>query len=264
MIYNYFLNGFIGHTPSVNRYFYFPDEEKNFIEDCKKIKNWRYRNLEITYDYNSNGHRCKEIHELSDEYILTTGCSSTEGHAMKLEETYSYMLAKRLKCDYYNLGLKGSSTSTTYYNLSMFLSKVKKKPKFIVLQWPHFNRYHLVHKDGQYAVYNPYSDFNYKYDYTVFKTLHKFEVPEASSHFYRKLILEYIKVYDIPVIELNFMNDIVLDNEGYDTRIVTWKGIERFLDFGRDHIHAGVHTNQLWTDKILEALGYKEKNLDSL
>jgi hypothetical protein len=255
MIYSYFLNGFIGHSPPHNKYFYFPDEV---------IKNQKYKNIEITYEYNSNGHRCKEINDLGKDYILTTGCSATEGHAMKLEETYSYMLAKKLGCNYYNLGLKGSSTGTTYYNLTMFLSKVKVKPKFIVIQWPHFNRYHLVHKDGQYAVYNPYADFNYNYDYQVFKTLHKFEVPEAMSSFYRKMTLEFIKPFNIPVLELNFMKEIELSPEKYNTKVVTWPGIEKFLDFGRDNVHAGVETNQLWTNKLLEAWGYKQKNFDHL
>lgn len=255
MIYQYFKNGFIGHPKPMNRNFYYGDwEEKRFIANCKKIPNWRYKDLELTYDYNSSGHRCKEIQDLSDDYILVTGCSTTDGHEEILEETYPYILANRLGVDYYNLGLKGSSVNTTYYNLTMFLNKVRIKPKAIVLQWPHFSRYALIHKEGQYAVYNAMENFHYKYDYEVFKTLHMHELPTSHSHFYRKLTLEYLSGMNIKVIELNLMAEIKLENEGYDTSIIQWDGIEVFQDLARDLNHAGPATNTLWANKILEII----------
>jgi hypothetical protein len=263
MIYEYFKNGFIGHPKPIDRYFYYGQwEREKFEENCKKIKNWRYKDLEITYDYNSNGHRCKEIHELSDNYILVTGCSTTDGHEEKLEETYPYILANNLGMDYYNLGLKGSSANTTYYNLTMFLNKVHVKPKVIVIQWPHFNRFALIHKGGQYAVYNPMTNFHYDYDYEVFKTLHIHELPISHSYFYRKLTLEYLSNMNIKVIELNIMADIKLDNDGYNTSILQWNGIENFDDVARDLIHAGPATNTLWANKLLETIDsqkYKKK-----
>lgn len=257
MIYNYFQNGFIGHSKPYNRYYYFKGEREEFENNCAKIKNWRYKDLDITYDYNSNGHRCKEIQDLNDDYILVTGCSTTDGHAEKLEETYPYILAKNLGLDYYNLGLKGSSVNTTYYNLTMFLNKVHIKPKAVILQWPHFNRYALVHKEGQYAVYNPMQDFHFQYDYEVFKTLHMHELPVSHSHFYRKLTLEYLSTMNIKVIELNLMADIKLENEGYNTNIIQWDGIETFQDVARDLIHAGPITNTLWANKLLEMVDYQ-------
>jgi len=254
MIYSYFLNGFIGHKPPMSRHFYFPFEEEQFKKNCQELKNWRYENLEITYDYNSNGHRCKEIDQLNENYILFVGCSTSDGHAEKLEETYPYILSKKLNLDYYNLSLKGSSVNTCYYNLTMFLNKVKIKPKFIVLQWPHFNRYALIHKGGQYAVYSPWADFNYEYDYDVFKLLHMNELPESHSHFYRKLALEFISNFNIKVIELNIMADIKLEKNGYDTTILQWDNIQYFQDVARDLIHAGPITNTIWAEKIAESL----------
>lgn len=259
MIYKYFQNGFIGHQAPKHQNFYFGEHEQiEFEENCKKINNWRYKDLEITYNYNSNGHRCKEIKDLSNDYILVTGCSTTDGQAEVLEETYPYILSNRLGLDYYNLGLKGSSVNTVYYNLTMFLSKVNIKPKAIILQWPHFNRYALIHKDGQYAVYNPTQNFHYSYDYEVFKTLHMHELPISHSHFYRKLVLEYISNYNIKVVELNVMADIKLEKEGYNTSIIQYDNIEMFPDFARDLIHPGVITNNLWADKILEILNSHE------
>ena len=239
----------------MDRNFYYGKwERERFQENCKKIKDWRYKDLEITYDYNSSGHRCKEIHELSDDYILVAGCSTTDGHEEKLEETYPYILAKKLGVDYYNLGLKGSSANTTYYNLTLFLSKVHVKPRAVVLQWPHFNRYALIHSEGQYAVYNPMQNFHFKYDYEVFKTLHMHDLPVSHSHFYRKLALEYLSNLNIKVVELNMMADIKLESEGYDTDILQWDGIEKFDDVARDLVHAGPITNTLWANKILEIL----------
>ena len=57
-------------------------------------------------EYNSFGHRCKEIADLDfDNYVLFAGCSHTVGVGVTVKQSYPYRVAKKLKCDYYNLGL---------------------------------------------------------------------------------------------------------------------------------------------------------------
>jgi hypothetical protein len=62
---------------------------------------------------------------------------------------------------------------------------------------------------------------------------------------------------NIKVIELNLMADIKLENEGYNTNIIQWDGIETFQDVARDLIHAGPITNTLWANKLLEMVDYQ-------
>ena len=59
-------------------------------------------------DENNNftGERAQEI--ILNNYILFTGCSHTKGVGLALEDTYPYLLAQKLNCDYYNLALGGT------------------------------------------------------------------------------------------------------------------------------------------------------------
>ena len=264
MIYRCFANGMIGHLPPFSKYFYFDTEETRYHKDIKDIPDWRYKDIPITYEYNSHGHRSKEISELGKKYILFNGCSHTEGHAMPIEETYAYMLSKDLNMDYYNLALKGNTVNTTYYNLSLFLAKAKVKPKLVVIQWPHFNRLTLIHQDkdpkwNQYGVYTVHRNPGMKYDDTgIYKLLDMNNVPMSHSYWYRHLTLELLSNYKIPIVEINGMSEIEISPyEPVKTTIVSWPGIEFFPDLARDHLHAGPLTNRLWADKILESLDKK-------
>jgi hypothetical protein len=131
-------NDFLGYHPlEHNVSFSGSDSEQLYLENLKsKPVDWYYRTNKISYERNSNGHRCKEINDIDlDNYILFTGCSHTEGIGLELETTYPYLLSKQLNCDYYNLSVGGTSTDTISYNLMTWFAKVKKPPKLLILQW---------------------------------------------------------------------------------------------------------------------------------
>lgn len=62
--------------------------------------------LNIPYSINSYGYRCNEFF---DQNILILGCSQTWGDGMLLEETWPYLLSKKIGFDYINLAKGGDS-----------------------------------------------------------------------------------------------------------------------------------------------------------
>ena len=142
-------DNFIGYQPSTKVDFFSGSDSEYLYKKNLESKpiDGHYRNVEITYSRNSLGHRCKEIAEIDlDNYILVSGCSHTEGIGLELETTYSHILAEKLKCDYYNLGLGGSGIDILLHNLTIWIATQPKKPKAVIIQWPYCQRFtHFSH-----------------------------------------------------------------------------------------------------------------------
>lgn len=146
------FNGFLGYPENRrNENFSTADAKEKFIKNLKiQGPDWYFRkNPNISYVRNSLGHRCKDVSEIDlDNYILTTGCSQTEGIGLPIEKTYSYLLAEKLQCDYYNLGLEGTGIDTMIHNLTIWMNTYKK-PKLLVVRWPEITRYILYRSDSE-------------------------------------------------------------------------------------------------------------------
>ncbi len=146
-----FYQGFIGVAANKELEFVGGDEEEPFLENSKSQPNdWYYRTHPITYKYNSNGHRCKDIQDIDlDNYILFAGCSHVEGIGLELEKTYPYLVAKELGCDYYNLSLAGTGIDVMTHNLALWRAKVKQDPKLLIIHQPEITRFvTLENSDG--------------------------------------------------------------------------------------------------------------------
>jgi len=156
-------NDFIGHHPTAHNVLFSSTDSEELYHKNLKIQpaNWHYRTHKITYERNSNGHRCREIKDIDlNNYILFTGCSHTEGIGLELENTYAYLLSNKLKCDYYNLAVAGTGMDVLQYNLVTWLSKIKHPPKLIVVQWPQLVRVTIQHNDDNWGTYGPWSALN--------------------------------------------------------------------------------------------------------
>lgn len=142
-----FNNNFIGYREShLYELFSGSDNKKRFEENLKtKPDDWYYRTNPVEYKRNSLGHRCKELADIDlNNYILTVGCSHTEGSGLPIENTYSHVLSEKMKCDYYNLGLSGTGIDIMMHNLTVWFATVKKQPKFVVMQFPDIARYSTI------------------------------------------------------------------------------------------------------------------------
>ena len=244
-------NGFIGWAPDRNDELFIStssgsDSLQRFNDSLKtKPADWYYRDKVITYKRNVNGHRCKNIEEINlNNYFLAIGCSHTEGVGLILEDTYAYSLSNQLNCDYYNLGLGGSGIDVLQYNLLTWMAKIKQKPKFIVFQHPHENRFALV------------DDYEIKLQgsWTKVKESNEFLILADKLNYFSskyKLIEVLIEnVIDVPIIHLHIPYKYGFEFTETPTSIV----VDPNIDKARDDIHFGVETNKKITSDILQKL----------
>lgn len=84
--------------------------------------------------FNSRGHRCKELEEINlRNYILFAGDNVGVGWGTPLEETYPYLVSKKLNVDYYNLSIFNGGLDALKYNLITWYMTIPQKPRAIVI-----------------------------------------------------------------------------------------------------------------------------------
>jgi hypothetical protein len=76
------------------------------------------RNWESNVNLNSYGHRCKELSELNlHNYILFVGDNICLSYHLPIEETFPYIVSKKLNVDYYNLSIFNGGIEAIKFNL---------------------------------------------------------------------------------------------------------------------------------------------------
>lgn len=228
-----FNNNFIGHNPNVLLKFSGSDNEDRFNKNLKtQPEDWYYRNVDITYDYNENGHRCKNISEIDlDNYILFSGCSHTEGTGLELEKTFPYLVSNTLGMDYYNLSLGGSGIDAMTYNLVTWINTVKKPPKAVVIVWTYEARFLSMHDDDNvelHQVAGPYTDSS------RFMTL-----GQQIGYFASK------KELSKRMTRLCYSDSNVIDMDVMD---------HQKFDLARDLMHSGDMSNKVMAKKIVDKI----------
>ena len=216
------------------------DHEGKFKENLNtQPDDWYYRTRKITYSYNSLGHRCKDVEDIDlDNYLLFAGCSHAEGIGLELEKTYSYLVAEMLGCDYYNLALGGSGIDLMTHNLIMWNNRILKKPKALIILWPHETRFLTSYKDD--IRLNLVSDGNYK--------AKRFILAGEDINFFSSR-----KDFNKTLIT-NLYDDCKIIHAG-------WNGYPKNLslslgtkDFARDLVHSGIEANEKFAVEIAELL----------
>lgn len=237
-----FSNGFIGtNFKSQILEFASSDSKSKFEKNLQEQpQDWYYRNTPIVYNYNDNGHRSKPISDIDfDNYILFTGCSHTEGIGIELEKSYAYLLAKSLDVDYYNLAVEGTGIDVIEYNLLSWFAKFKKRPKFVVIQWPDHSRF--------LGKYPGYDNFIPNGSWAKDKNLETFvAAAELSGFYYARKNISYRLIYnvlDVPIIGI-YLGSLSL----YDSRGIPM----RRLDLARDLQHSGIKTNNDVANRLLD------------
>lgn len=234
--------GFIGHeTTNKTTGWENSTAEQDFLNSLKEMPaDWYYRNVDITYTYNSLGHRSKEIEDVDlDNYLLFIGCSHTEGIGMEADKIYPHLLAQTLNCDYYNLALCATGIDIVLHNLTIWFSTVLKKPKALIIQWPDFTRLttgssvNNLQPRGLWYNNNDYNNFvNLGIDLEFFEA--------------RKLMAHHIvQSFQVPTVYFGLQKVIPFD----DNTI-----IEPIIDKARDLGHPGLKSHQLFANSIYDHL----------
>lgn len=239
---------FIGYNQyHANEEFTGSDSSELFQNNLKVMPStWYYRTRPVSYERNSWGHRCKDIKDLDkSNYILSVGCSFTEGVGLEQEKIYTHVLAKKLKCDYYNLGLGGSGIDAVLHNLTMWITTVPEKPKLIIIQWPYYGRFMHFEKpnvncdlaDNSIALVNANS--NYKSINDFFGSSEEFNYFESLETFSKLKIENLLDYSKIPYLNVGVYY-------GPEQRITFKKPVVQLikLDSARD-IHFGIESHSV-------------------
>jgi hypothetical protein len=251
------------HTPREVEFI--TEHEKESYLACLKTlpDDWYYRHNKILYNYNSLAHRSIEPTQLSNNYILFTGCSFTEGVGLGVEQTFANIVANKLNIDYYNAGKGGSGPDFLALSLIALLTKLKNnKPKAIVIQWPSMYRFFKYEHDNIRAptFYNPSQTYDNQYQEQLLKSMIETDSIANTNYFYRRWLLECLKNMEIEKI-LEIHSDLVAPVEDTDkTKIIQVKHVlyynnNDYKELARDMAHPGLPANQRQADEILLHLG---------
>jgi hypothetical protein len=125
--------------------------EKNTVS---RPANWQWHNTPITYNWNSLGYRTKEIEDLDKDFILTFGCSFTEGIGINVSDIWNHHVSKSLGLDLCNLAKGGTGFQQQYYNSLLWHNSKLPIPKLVIVQWPHKYRksFGVLNKTGEISV----------------------------------------------------------------------------------------------------------------
>jgi hypothetical protein len=237
-----YSNQLIGYNPHFKyEIFSGTDTEELYKKNLKNNPiDWYYRDVNITYERNSCGHRCKEIEEVDfDNYILAVGCSFTEGVGLEVDKTYVSVLAEILKCDYYNLGVGGSGIDVMFHNLFVWLASQPKKPKLIIVQWPSAERFsHLLNNNINTPIdqsvllqtVSPNTNYPGAKEMLLFgDNINFFKTVELLT----KVKIEHIKkLFDVPLIEISLKNPPNFK----DDSLIPFEPRDKKIDFARDQV----------------------------
>lgn len=239
-------NDFIGSDNSNKTLLYVPgDSLEQFNNNSAKQKDdWYYRNVEISYQFNNLGHRCKNFEDIDqDNYILFIGCSHTMGVGLELEKTYPYLLSEKLNMDYYNLAIPATGIDVVEYNLLTWFFKMKK-PKLVILQWPDHSRF--IQYDSNHNTVLERGTWCSEPDQQSFVVN-----SEDSGMFYARKYMSYRlinNVVDVPIIPFSYGSQ-----HQYGVYDLYLKGLDKARDLG----HSGIKSNFDFSEMLYRVIEFE-------
>lgn len=100
-------------------------ENYQFLKD----RGWDTK-FSIQYQFNSHGFRCAEFN--NTPVYIALGCSFTEGVGTPVEDTWPWLLSKKLQQPVLNLGVGGSSLDTCFRLLEYYIDKLNIMGVFVL------------------------------------------------------------------------------------------------------------------------------------
>jgi len=252
------------------------DSEEQFKINRERLgEEWYYYNKEIEYKYNSWGYRCKEFTDLTDDYILTFGCSFTEGIALHYDDMWANKLGVKMNMDVFNLGMGATGPDFQYYNTILFqnfILKNKKLPKLVVYQWPFKHRTSYMFKEFKNGIdvlclelfsatypenLYPHSS-QYYFDWYKTGFIENGGELVKQTNLYPILCDNVWKSFNIPVVHWTWEHDFQMDYSHIFQNNVKILSIrdEHVLLTGRDCSHNGHKSQDIVVDNILKKIDY--------
>jgi hypothetical protein len=149
--------------------------------------------------FNSHGHRCKELNELNfQNYLLFLGDNPSLGLHKPIEETFPYIVANKLNIDYYNLAVFNGGVDALRYNLLMWLHRFNKRPRAIIVSCEFLNS--VLISDSSFS-YLKTCDFSRDYTHDLLDAAERIGFFKFRNHLADLMISRMI---NIPIYQINF------------------------------------------------------------
>jgi hypothetical protein len=214
----------------------------------------QYKHYNIEYKFNSLGHRAKDISDLADDFLLTFGCSYTEGVGLKSEHIWNHAVTNSLNLDLYNCAKAGTGIDIQNYNATLWKSSNLPIPKMVIVQWPQKARKRFGFRDS--AVDIRLEDMSHtrsldgkwwgkRYlDDTGEMSVNAFMWYENFNNIWESL--------GVPV--LNFTWEPDFEEELLRSKFKLWPISPRRFDRARDYEHEGPEFHEDTADDVIEIL----------
>tara|TARA_R110000782_G_scaffold85508_1_gene166204 strand:- start:68 stop:835 length:768 start_codon:yes stop_codon:yes gene_type:complete len=232
-------------------------DNKNKIINTYSTDTFRHRitrpDWHIEYAFNSLGYRTKELSELNDKFLLTFGCSYTEGVGLSTDQIWTHAVSQNLNLDLYNAAKQTSGLDIPYLNTLLWNSNNLPTPDLVIVQWPQKARKHFGFKKSNSIQLNDKSETNTP-DGVWWGRRYIVDTGEMSINLYSwfESFNNTWKLAGVPV--LNFTWDDDLAEELHHSRYKLWTILPTVYDKARDRQHDGPIFHQQTADRIKEIL----------
>lgn len=231
---------------------YSSDSEEEFAKHVgKEYYNWTKN--EILYKFNSLGYRTKEIADLDKDFLLTFGCSYTEGVGVNANQIWNHHVSQNLIIDMYNCAKQATGIDVQYINSMMWDLNKLPTPKLVIVQWPHKARKSFVFNEKSYFRLEDQSERRTSDGYWWGRRyLHDTGEMSMNVLTWYESFNNIWKLKNVPV--FNFTWDDDLAEELTRSKYQLWRIKPFTYDKGRDHMHDGPQFHKETADKILDLL----------
>ena len=110
------------------------------ITDLSSVFKDYYSDPAVNYKINSFGYRDNEYKKSYKKLIISLGMSSTFGLGVKLEDTYSSIISKKLNVPVLNFGIPGASSDTVARMATCLVPYFNKSNLTVLVGWPYKER----------------------------------------------------------------------------------------------------------------------------
>jgi hypothetical protein len=191
----------------------------------------------FTYKFNSHGFRSDEFSH--EDSVMFLGCSFTVGIGLPLEDTWAYQVAEKLNLKRFNLAIGGSGPDTAFRLANHYIPQIK--PKLVVFLNPPEGRFTLINDN-----YNFFEFSINILENSIF----------ACPPIFRKYYEHWISLEEnITLNSIKHKLAIQALCQEHDIKFVYIDSSElKFLDLARDLNHAGIHSNKILAEIILNKI----------
>jgi hypothetical protein len=217
----------------------------------------------VNYVWNTHGYRTHEFDQLADEYILTAGCSLTEGIGLHAQDRWSNLVEQQIGIQTINLGKGAANAEFVKHVITSWVHNQPIKPKFVIAQWPSTFRISKYANESLAFLVNHHNDpvFEAILKYSSMTFLDNWITAVIETN--RWLQLCNIPCYNIMYYKQEFIDDTnkictLLERQNitahWDTVIDNTPTWELGADLALDNIHPGPKCNQQWSEHIINII----------